>query len=93
MCSRVGAEYDKINFQEENWYSKYQWTQEVEEEFKIWLSEHIYNLPMKRLRLLTDFPYIIRKRKKQSKKFANEIVNIYGWKTIENKNNKENENN
>ena len=80
MCTRVGADYEQIDFQEEKWFYKYQWTQTEEEDFKNWLSEHIYNLPIKRLRLLTKFPHIIRKRKKQSRKFATELVDNYGWK-------------
>ena len=80
MCSRVGAKYDNIDFQIEKWFYEFQWSQKDEKNFEDWLSEHIYNLPIKRLRLLTDYPHIIHKKKKKSKKFANEIVNNYGWK-------------
>ena len=34
MCSYVGADFDKIDFNEDFWFRKFTWTTEKEEQFK-----------------------------------------------------------
>jgi len=37
MCSRVGADYDSIDFKEEKWFYKHTWTRDKEKSFEDWL--------------------------------------------------------
>lgn len=38
MCSRVGADSDSMNFQEEKWFYKHTWTRDEEVDFENWLT-------------------------------------------------------
>ena len=42
MCKRVGANYLKINFNEEGWQSKYTWSDEDRQKFKKWVYKFIH---------------------------------------------------
>lgn len=76
MCNRVGADYEKVNFSKDFWYTDFEWTREEEIEFQKWLahttdSEIIYDFFGRK---------VSQKRKDQ---MAEYFVNVYGWKLKE----------
>lgn len=77
MCKYVNADFDKIDFKEDNWYYKYWWSEKKEEEFKDWLVNYMYNNSKARKELMT----IPTKNKKHCQQFANGFILNYGWKT------------
>lgn len=76
MCKRVGADYDKINFKEDSWYSKYEWDIEEEEKFIKWLIDYLHNTYGARKELL----YYNGKNKKIIVKAVRDFTFNYGWK-------------
>jgi len=81
MCNRVDADYDSIDFQKEDWYYQYEWTQEEENSFIEWVADYLYNNSEARKILYG----IHIKNKKLCKKAAEGLI-FYCWK-IKNKNN------
>lgn len=43
MCLRVGANFDKLDFKSSDWFTKYSWTEDEEEDFKLWLNQYFYD--------------------------------------------------
>ena len=41
MCSRVGADYESIDFSSPDWYLQYTWTTAEEKEFSAWLFNYL----------------------------------------------------
>jgi hypothetical protein len=81
MCSRVGADYDKMDFNKENWFWEYQWTREEEEDFIKWLAKKIRKDRKVRTLFWTD-----RKvTEKEAEMGARMFVFNYGWKLKEEK--------
>ena len=74
MCKRVNANYDEINFQEDNWYHKYSWTLEEENEFKKWLINY-FNNNKSAFKVMCKFPSITK-----IEKLVDEFIFQYGWK-------------
>jgi len=75
MCSRVGAR--DINFEENDWYLKYTWTEEEQDDFIKWLADFLH--ANSNARKLFN---MIGNSKKQCKHGAM-LFNLYfGWKTI-----------
>jgi len=78
MCEMVGATYEDIDFKEDGWWNKYEWSQEQELEFKKWLVEKLKaNTPLRRH--LTGLSY---NSKKLRESVAVEYASFYGWKYI-----------
>ena len=76
MCSRVGADYDTINFSEPGWFDKYEWTKQEYDDFVDWLSDYLIKNKEARISILnTDSP---------SKKLITNSCKLfglnYGWK-------------
>jgi hypothetical protein len=85
MCSRVGADFDKIDFgpnQEPLYFDLYEWTEKQQQEFEDWLTDYMYNNSEAR-RALAHYPSLI-KTKKGSRKFAHKFVCWYGWRIKKN---------
>jgi hypothetical protein len=76
LCNWVSADYESMNFKEDNWYMKYEWELEKEKSFKKWLADYFYNSQEARREMLT-FP---RKNKKRCSDSADWFVFQYGWK-------------
>ena len=76
MCKVVGANYYKINFSETDWFVRYSWTKEREEEFRIWMTEFL-----KRKDVRGHFKLNSRSTKKERTKIAYDFTWIHGWKT------------
>jgi hypothetical protein len=79
MCSRVGANYDAIDFKHHSWYHTYSWTAEKEKEFVKWLANYMYLDRSARKELTT----IHLNTKKKCKTFAENFTWNYGWKVKE----------
>jgi len=75
MCVRVGASYEDIDFHEHNWFTKHRWTIHQEEDFKDWLTNHLYENKSARGFILN----ISSKNKKLCKKGAQAFIFNYGW--------------
>ena len=75
MCSIVGAKYDDIDFNELEWYRKYQWTKQQENAFKEWMEFFLYNDSGARRGLMA----LPKKNKKHIKTFVNFFISVYGW--------------
>jgi hypothetical protein len=76
MCSRVDADFYKIDFMSANWFQKYTWTQIEENLFIAWLvGTLLVNKEMRQE--IMAFP---RKDKKSIEKFASDFVYNFGWK-------------
>jgi hypothetical protein len=75
MCSRVGANYDYIDFKKEQWFWDYEWTQEQETNFKRWLTDYLCNNKEARKELV-----LLSSNKDNILKAATFFVMNYGWK-------------
>lgn len=79
MCNYVGITFKKLNPTKPEWYIKYAWTIEQQEDFKQWFINYIYINTNARKEI---FPNITR-----SKKMITEAVDMfilqYGWKLVE----------
>ena len=80
MCSRVNADYNKIDFKEEEWFREYTWTQEQEKTFTQWLADYLHC--NKEVRKLFN---ILHNSKKKCREAAVEFVWFCGWVTKERK--------
>ncbi len=81
ICFIVMADYDKINFYNDDWYNKYSWNAKQEEEAIDWL---FLFLTDKNNRYL--IPFVTGKKKTSDKKlriFVEEFVFNFGWNCIE----------
>ena len=75
MCSRVGADFDKLDMEKEDWADDHSWKIEDEIEFQVWLYNHLSNNPIA-LEAVSELPYI------NSDKVAKIVRNFclfYGW--------------
>jgi len=77
MCRRVDADYDSINFKDDNdpYYSKYEWTKEEQDDFEDWLI-NLFLTSKKDYKNMSVF----RNNKKNRKIVASQFISIYGWK-------------
>jgi len=78
MCTYVGANYEDIDFQKNNWYWDYSWTQEQEENFCDWLINKIINNAKIRKEITTLHSKPSKKRAKETVMWFNLM---WGWKT------------
>jgi hypothetical protein len=77
MCEVVGADYTSIDFKSKDWFLKYSWTTEQENEFKNWLINYLKKSREARNSLM-EWPHI--KDNHNLQKFADSFVFNYGWK-------------
>jgi len=75
MCKRVGGNYDRIVFSENEWWRVYSWTEEEEADFKVWFEEYLYNNTRARKELTT-----CGKSKKCIKQAVSEFLLQYSWR-------------
>jgi hypothetical protein len=76
MCQRVGADYHSIDFQTD-WYTKYKWSVEEENSYKVWLFEYLRDNKQARKELMR-FPTTKQKHIEQTVNF---FVSMYGFVT------------
>lgn len=77
MCSRVNANPEEIDFKSSDWYLKYTWTEEEQDDFIKWLADFLHT--NSKARKLFN---IIGNSKKQCKRGAMFFNLYFGWKTI-----------
>lgn len=76
MCSRVGTTLDKVNFNNDKWFTKHSWTEEEQDSFKNWLTDYLYKSPGAR-REIMSYPV---KNKKIIRSCSGMFILNYGWK-------------
>lgn len=80
MCKRVKAQFSKIDFKKKNWFMKYEWTEEKQEDFKNWLKNYLKNNSEAR-REIMEHP---TSNNKIIERTINEFCLNYCWKTKRN---------
>ena len=75
MCRVVGADYDSIDFSDERWYNKYEWTLQEEKQFENWMVEYLYKNAKARREMMNHSI----KRKSYLEKVAREFTFQFGW--------------
>ena len=80
MCEFVEQSIETIDFNKNDWYTTYEWSEKTEKEFKDWLVDYLYNNDKARHSIMQNSI----KYKANIKKFANYFVFQYGWKYEEN---------
>ena len=77
---RVNADFptDEKYFKKENWFWDKEWTTEEEQDFKKWLFDYM----IKNKRARQELMMFTSKSKKNVKRFVDEFIMDYGWKTI-----------
>ena len=75
MCRYVEVNYWDIDFNKNNWFQEYEWSQETEDNFTKWLSEYLYGVKgaQKELCARTSM------RKKECEDADQDFVYQYGW--------------
>ena len=76
QCKRINVKYESVDFQEDGWYHKYQWTKEQENSFKEWLMNFLYTNDKARRELMTCSD----KNKEACQQAANWFILDYSWK-------------
>jgi UDP-2,3-diacylglucosamine pyrophosphatase LpxH len=77
-------DFDNINWDDGTHLKIPYNTPNGESEMIQWLTNYLYNLKINELREITEYPYILRRRKKECKKFANNFVFMYGFTSYDN---------
>ena len=75
MCRRVGADFNKMNFRSNNWFRKYSWTEQEQEDFKEWMCKLLKGSRQARNELL-EHPI---NQKRHIEKAVDFFVFDYGW--------------
>ena len=76
MCESAEVDFNKVDFDDAEWYMKNEWTQEQQEEFKVKLLKEITDNPKE-----YEDVFPSRLPKKQRKTQIELFVLSYGWKT------------
>ena len=79
MCRRVDVRFEDVNFSKQGdkeWFQKYEWSEEEQDDFKKWLVDYLYKSTEAR-RELTE---IFSKNKRQLTRAAEMFCFSYGWK-------------
>ena len=79
QCQIIGVDYNKIDFQDQQWYSKYEWTEAQETKYKKWFINYLYN-KLSRVKEIATLPYHIYKSKKRLADLWRWWNLMYGWK-------------
>ena len=83
MCSRVNADYDKVPFGDEEmlYFDRYEWNDEQQKEFKIWLANYLYTNTKARKEIMS----ISHKNKKRCQNAAEIFNSWHGWRSARTK--------
>jgi len=76
QCKFVGADFSKIDFKKEGWFTKYEWIEKKQEKFRQWIIEYMKKNNEARKELMN----IPSNNKRFLEKFANEWIFMWGWK-------------
>lgn len=75
MCEWVDADVNTLDFSEQEWYHKYTWADEQQNEFKAWMINYLKTNKEARYELMA-FPNTDKKR---IEKLVDEFIFNYGW--------------
>lgn len=76
MCSRVGADYDSVDFQKDGWYLDHTWTTEEQEDFVSWFAAFLKNTGPRTE--MCKYPQLV-KTTEERKRFARKFISEFGW--------------
>jgi len=80
MCDRVGADFNKIEFDKPEWFWQYSWSYQDQCAFSEWMVDYLYNSTEARNEIM-EYPR--GKAKYKIRKVVNWFVFNYGWKNNE----------
>jgi hypothetical protein len=76
MCKMAGLEFDSVDFKEDKWYTKHEWTQEQQNKFMDWLYDRLMkDRPMRKG--LMAYPVA---NKHSCLMAAQSFISNFGWK-------------
>ena len=76
MCELVDADYEKIDFKKDSWFTESQWSMNDQNSFSDWLIDYMKVNSEARKELMN----IPSTRAKFIKDFSNMFIFNYGWK-------------
>ena len=76
QCDLVGADYDSIDFNDDLWFFKHQWTKEQESEFIDWMTKYLQSNKKARSSIMK----IPSRSKSICKRTAQQFAFNFGWK-------------
>lgn len=77
LCKRVGADFNKIDFKKEGWFTMFSWTEKEQDDYKKWL--------VKEMQKQKEYNFYNKRFLEDS---AAWFVLDFGWKLKEEKNDK-----
>jgi len=81
MCRMVGANYHKTDFSSPDWFRKYMWTHEEQEEFEQWMANYLSKNKCARKYFRVGGGSHGGCSKKNLLKIAHDFTWNHGWKT------------
>ena len=79
MLDRVHGAHSQMDFTTDDWYHKYSWSEQTQDEFTEWLTNYVYSNKDARRELTT----LTTKHKGDCKVFSGQFVWQYGWRLKE----------
>lgn len=83
MCEMNGYNFDNITWNNGTHLKLPYTTPTSENEMIDWLTDYLYSLKISDIRKIIDYPHTIYRRKKECRKFANNFIFMYGFKSYE----------
>lgn len=77
MCDIVGADFDSIQFESDDWFLKHSWEEDQEKEFIDWMADYLYKNRIARL----EMTKITNNTKRNCRNAAVQFVWNYGWRS------------
>jgi hypothetical protein len=74
MCEYAEIDYYMVNFSNSTHLGLYYTKKGNEKKFIEWFTNHLYSLKISELRNITEYPYIMYRRKKVCRKFAHDTA-------------------
>lgn len=76
MCRRVGTKTEDVDFSDNEWYTRHEWTKKEQDDFLDWLTEYLWDNAEARKELMT----VPMRRKPHLRKASREFGFMWGWK-------------
>ena len=75
MCNRVGMTIQDVDFDDDKWFSRKQWTELEQEDFKEWLVSYLKNNKTAKMSVINN----ARPSKKKLQEVADWFITQFGW--------------
>jgi hypothetical protein len=75
-CEMVGADPEKIDFGEKDWYYSHSWTKDEEDGFVKWMTDYLYKKVSARRELMS----LSARNKERCRKAAQQFASFYLWR-------------